>query len=241
MNLKYLTCFSLFITSFAHAQETTTDLWSGSADLGFTNLTGNTEETTITGQLSINRENKPWNWQNKFESFYSESKKIRTAEKYSALSKLSYNFLPTNYAFGRATYETNKFSGFAYQTSLILGLGWNIYDLETFKWDAEIGGGHRGARIDHPVAGEDKNRDEYIATASTQLDWQFAKTSSFGQYFSYEVGDLSGIFYSSSELRMTIAGDFFFTLTYNVKHTSDVPFGTEKVDTETIGSLTYKF
>ncbi|MDN3653550.1 DUF481 domain-containing protein [Thalassotalea ponticola] len=214
-------------------------LWSGTVDFGYTNLTGNTEESTMAGRVAVSRENKPWKWDITGESLFSENGNTRTAEKYAALSRLAYNFTEKNYVFGRATYETDKFSGFDYQATAIAGFGWNLYDEETFQWDIELGAGYRKSKVDDPLTGDDQN--EPIVTASTLIDYQFSQTTTFHQYLSLEKGSDTDIVYSRSELRVQAIENLAFKFSYNIKHTSDVPVGSENTDTETIVSLSYAF
>ena len=185
------------------------------------------------------RENAPWKWINTAKNLYNESNKDRTAEKYDFTSYLSYNFKEKYYAFGRAVYENDNFSGYDYQTNYTLGLGWNIRDEQAFKWNAELGAGYRTSIVEDSDLGDDQ--DEAIGTASTTFDWQFSKNSSLKQYFSVEVGSELTISYSTTEVSIKMREDLAFKLSYHVKHTSKVPQDTDKTDTETIASLNYTF
>ncbi|NMP15762.1 DUF481 domain-containing protein [Thalassotalea sp. Y01] len=239
MTIKYLALALSVASANVYAEDEAIKLWSGDVDFGYTNLTGNTEESTMAGKVSVTRENKPWKWDVIAESLFSETEDDRTAEKYMGFTRLAYNFTEKNYVFGRATYETDKFSGYDYQSTLTAGVGWNLYDLETLDWDLEAGAGYRSSKVEDPATGEDE--DEPIVTLSTLVDWQFSENASFKQYLSYEKGDESDIAYSRSELKVQVIGALAMKLSYNVKYQSEVPEGSEDTDTETIVSVTYSF
>ncbi|WP_371188110.1 YdiY family protein [Thalassotalea maritima] len=228
----------LLLSTSVRAEEALSP-WSGDVDFGYTKLTGNSDDSTMTGKIAAVWESQPWKWGVQADALGSKSEQQRTAEKYGLLTRLSYNFTDKNYVFARATYESDKFSGYDYQATATAGLGWNLYDLPTFSWDVELGAGFRTSKVDQNALGEDEN--EPIVTAGTVINYQLSDSADFNQYLSYEKGSDIDIFYSSSELAVKIIDALAMKLSYNYKYTSDVPVGTNDTDTETIVSLSYSF
>ncbi|OUS23244.1 hypothetical protein A9Q98_15975 [Thalassotalea sp. 42_200_T64] len=240
MTFKLLPLTLLLVSTSALSAETTEkqQLWSGDIEFGYTNLSGNTEETTTVGKFNLLRESAPWKFVGHVEGLNSEKEKERTAEKYSAFTRLEYNFTPKNYIFGRLSYEEDKFSGYDNQYTATTGLGWNVYDLETFDWDLEGGVGYRAGELEDPLLDDEK---ETIVRLSTLVDWKFSETGTFTQLLSTEMGDENTISYSKTAIKVQVIGQISLKLSYNIKYTEEVPDGTEHADKETVVSVTYSF
>ncbi|MDG1731775.1 MAG: DUF481 domain-containing protein [Thalassotalea sp.] len=223
-------------------------IWSGDIEFGYTNLSGNTEETTTVGKFLIKRESAPWKWQTFFEGLASEKEDERTAEKYGMFSRLEYNWTEKNYVFGRVSYEEDKFSGYEYQYTVTSGVGRNIYDLETLNWDVEAGLGFRSAESEDVIdeitgvlisLGE--TEEEPIVRLSTIFTWEFAENAKFLQLLGSELGDENTISYSRTALEVKVIGELALKVSYIVKYTEEVPIETEHADTETHVTLSYSF
>ncbi|TRX53921.1 YdiY family protein [Thalassomonas sp. M1454] len=223
-------------------------IWSGDIEFGYTNLSGNTEETTTVGKFLIKRESAPWKWQTFVEGLASEKDDERTAEKYGMFSRLEYNWTDKNYVFGRVSYEEDKFSGFKNQYTVTSGVGWNLYDLETLAWDVEAGLGYRfeeSEDIYDEITGAlislGEKEEEPIVRLSTIFSWDFAENAKFVQLLSSEMGDENTISYSRTALEVKIIGELALKVSYNIKYTEEVPAETEHADKETLVTLSYSF
>ncbi|WNC72094.1 DUF481 domain-containing protein [Thalassotalea psychrophila] len=238
--MKYnLLVISIALASSAVMAEEEVKLWSGDIDFGYTNLTGNTEETTTSGKVHVLRENAPWKWVGHIESLYSESNDEKSAERWGGFTRLEYNFTDHNYIFGRVSYDEDKFSGYDSQSTATAGFGWNLIKSEEMDWDFEAGAGYRSAKVEDPLIAEDE--EEVIYRLSTLFQWQFSPTSSFVQLLSTEVGDENTISLSESAIKVQVIGQVSLKVSYIVKHTDEVPVGIEDTDTETVVSVTYSF
>lgn len=238
--MKYkLLAISIALVSTSAMAEEDVKIWSGDVDFGYTNLTGNTEETTTSGKVHVLRESAPWKYVAHFESLYSESNDEKSAERWGAYTRLEYNFTDKNYVFGRVSYDEDKFSGYDSQSTATAGLGWNIIDSEEMDWDLEGGAGYRSAKVEDPLLAEDE--EEVIYRLSTLFKWQFSPTASFVQLLSTEIGDENTISLSESAIKVQVIGQVSLKVSYIVKHTDEVPVGIEDTDTETVVSVSYSF
>lgn len=234
-----LVALSIALSSTTAMAEEELKIWSGDVDFGYTNLTGNTEETTTSGKVHVLRESAPWKYVAHFETLYSESNDEKSAERWGAFTRLEYNFTEKNYVFGRISYDEDKFSGYDSQSTATTGLGWNLIDSEEMDWDFETGVGYRSAKVEDPLLAEDE--EETIVRLSTLFSWQFSPTASFVQLLSTEIGEENTISLSESALKVQVIGQLSLKVSYIVKHTEEVPVDTEDTDTETIVSVTYSF
>lgn len=252
MSFKLLPIVLALSAAPAFAEEATApdeevNIWSGDIEFGYIKFSGNTDETTTTGSFTLLRVDEPWKFALHGEGLGSEKEDERTAEKYSGFTRLSYNFTEKNYVFGRASYEEDKFSGFENQYTATAGLGWNLYDFETFKWDLETGLGYRFATAEDLVdeltgdiiLGEDE--EEPVLRIATALKWDFSDSGSFVQLLGTEIGDENTISYSETAVKLQIIGQLALKLSYKVKYTEEVPETIENTDTETMISVSYSF
>ncbi|WP_068547238.1 YdiY family protein [Thalassotalea crassostreae] len=242
-NLKLIAVAIAMSPALAFAEEAPAEeepkLWSGDVDLGYVNLSGNTNETTTSGQIHVVRENAPWKFVAHFETIYSEAEDVKTAEKYDAYTRLEYNYSDNKYVFGRLSYSIDKFSGFDDQYTATAGLGWNLYKEETLDWDVEAGLGYRVANVEDPLIAEDE--EESIFRLSTLLKWKFSETAEFVQLLSTEMGADNTISVSESAIKVQVIGAVSFKLAYLVKYTEEVPVGIEHSDKTTLASINYSF
>ena len=98
-------------------------LWSGDAEFGYVDTSGNTEETTIKGRAQANREQDEWRYNITFDSLNSTANDARSAEKYFLSNRLAYQYQENDYVFAYASYDDDRFSGFDYQATVSAGWG----------------------------------------------------------------------------------------------------------------------
>ena len=244
-----LTSTSLFAEEAKEVESTEKEhIWSGDIEFGYSHFTGNTEETNTVGKFLINRESELWHWQSYIEAIAKTKEGDRSDEKYAMFTRLEYNFTETNYVFGRTSYEEDKFSGYEKQYTGTSGLGWNIHDLESLSWDAEIGLGYRYAETEDVYDEETgsllalaKEQKEAIIRLATGFSWQFSENAKFTQTLSTEQGDENTVSTSKTAIELKIIGELALKLSYDVKYIKKVPLDTEHTDTETVATLSYSF
>ncbi|MCR8923665.1 DUF481 domain-containing protein [Dasania sp. GY-MA-18] len=218
-------------------------LWSGEIDASYINLSGNTEETTTSGAIHLTRKKDAWKYIIHAEGLSSVKDDVRTAEKYYAYNKLSYNFSEKSYYFGMLSYTDDNFGGYDYQSTAIAGLGRNLLNVENMVWDIEAGLGYRVSKIeadaDAMVAEDDQ--DEAILRLATLYTWTISDSANFLQSLSSEVGEENSISQSETALKVKINSSLSLKLAYKIKYTDEVPVDTKRADKETLVSLSYSF
>lgn len=232
---NFIICSTLSITPCAFAA-TDDSTWGGEAELGLVTTSGNTETTTANFKGKL--ENKRVQWHHLFalETLHSNSANNSTAERYLLTAKSDYKISDASYAFGRFSYEDDRFSGFDYRATETLGYGRHLINTETFKLDAESG---LGVRQSKPEAGSSDS--EGIVYLSGNFKWDLSQTSVLTQDLFTEIGEDATITKSVTGLKSQINGSLAMKITYTAKQTSKVPLGVEKTDTETAVTLVYSF
>jgi len=210
--------------------------WGGEAELGLVTTSGNTETTTANFKSKLENNREQWHHLFTFETLHSSSEENNTAERYLLTAQSDYKINDISYAFGRFSYEDDRFSGFEYRATETLGYGRHIIREKTLKFDVE---GGPGVRQSKPEIGSSDS--EAILYLSGKLKWDVSETSVFTQNLFSEIGEDVTATKSVTGLKTQINGDLAMKATYTVKQLSEVPVGIDKTDTETAITLVYSF
>lgn len=235
VQVKFLAVLILLYAGLLQAEDNL-GVWQGSVELGFVNTTGNTETETINAKAKAQLEQQRWRYTVTYESLTSSDQGVTTAERYVANGQSDYKFGEHNYFFMMLNYEDDRFSGYEYRVSEALGYGRRVVDYPSLTLDLEAGPGARQSKLS--TGGSE---DEVTLRGAAKLAWKLSDTSSLTEDLSTEVGEDSTISKSVTALIAQINGSLATKITYTVKHTSAVPVGVEKTDTEMAVTLVYSF
>lgn len=211
-------------------------IWSSEAELGFIQTTGNTETESLNFRFGLNNKRKDWEHTLKVESTNSSDSTGATAERYFLSFKSQYSLSELDYLFGRIKYEDNRFSGYNYQASEVLGYGRRLVNSGKLKINTEVGAGVRQNSFDNG-----SSNAESIFVIGGDVNWKISKTASLTEEITIEIGEDRTISKSVSGLETKINHSLSSKITYTVKNSSDVPVGTRKTDTELAVTLVYAF
>jgi len=225
------------LTTNAYSETVAGDnIWKGAAELGFVSTSGNTETETINAKGKISTEQDKWRHTGEISTLKSSDDISTTAEKYGLSGQSDYKFSEFNYFFVVIRYEDDRFSGYDYRISEALGYGRRVIADPKMTLDLEIGPGARQSKLD---SGASEN--EALLRGAAKFDWAISNSSKFGEALTIEAGEDSTITKSVTSLTSQIAGSLAMKVSYTVNHTSDVPVGKEKTDSETGITLVYSF
>lgn len=226
----------LCVTTLAQAVEFRGSEWTGAGEFGYLATSGNTDTQSLSAKLGLTNERARWRHTLGLEATNNADNDVTTAERYAANWQSDYKLSEIDYLFGRLSYETDKFSGYDYRTSETLGYGRRVLKTDNMTLDLEAGAGARQSKLE--TGG---NENEAILRLAGKYAWQISPTSKFTQELSSDIGADATISKSVTALQTDIVGNLAMKLSYTVEHTSAVPVGVEKTDTETMASLVYKF
>lgn len=218
--------------------------WAAEVALGLIVTSGNTETESLSGNAQVVHEREYWRHTGKLEAFKSSQEDPTTgedqttADRWLASAKSDYKIGGgANYLFAMVTYEDDRFSGYDYQASEVVGYGRNIIQRPDMKLDAEVGVGARQRKEE--LSGESVN--DAIARLGGKFEWNFSASATFAQELNVETGEEATITTSLTSLSSQLVGNLAAKLAFRVKNVSDVPAGVDKTDTETTANLVYKF
>lgn len=224
---------TLFATSVVAAQQSG---WSGEGELGIITTTGNTENQSINAKAKGVYVNDPWRHSAFLEAYNNADKLRTTAERYLLSGKSDRKTSDTDYLFGLVTYEDDRFSGYDYRVSEVLGFGRRVIQNPNLTLDLEAGPGARQSKLN-----EGQLENELMLRLAGDLKWKLNNTAEFSETASTEIGEDVTISKSVTALKARVVGALAMKLAYTIKNTSKVPVETKKTDSETALTLVYAF
>ena len=230
---------AILIANNAYAEEAVADksLWKASAELGFVSSTGNTETETLNAKAKISTDRKDWRHKAEAAALNSSDATTRTAQKFTLLGKSDYKLEgDKNFLFGRISYENEKFSGYDYRVTEVLGYGRRVIEDADMTLDLEVGPGARQSKLDNG-----DTESESLLFAAANLGWVISPTSTFGEELTVEASEDVTVTKSVTSLTSQVNGSLSMKVTFTYKNTSEVPVGVEETDTETAITLVYNF
>ncbi len=216
----------------AHAQ------WSGEVAAGYLATSGNTSTQSLNGKIGVDYTTETWKNSFKALSVYTTDQGDTSAERYAVSDKVDWKFGGgRNYIFAAVDWEKDLFGGIRERTSETAGYGRNVLVGPTHLLDLEIGAGARQQKAN--VTGE--REEDLIFRGSGLYVWKLTETSQFSEGVKVESGESNTFVEALSELKVSIIGNLFATISYTVRHNTDVPDGTDRTDSFTAINLSYTF
>lgn len=217
----------------AHAQE---EPVTASIALGYVGTTGNTETTTFNTEMLLTLRTENWTHNGKFQALGSQENDVTTAERYYLEEKSDYNIDEDQYVYGKGTYTDDRFSGFDYQAMLGAGYGRHLIRRDDFDLQAFGGPGYRENAIS-----DGDNVGEGVLSLGENLTWRISDSAALTQSFITDIGEELTVSKFDIGLETNIVGNITTKVSFQARHISEVPVGTEKTDTMTSVSLVYNF
>lgn len=221
---------------------------TGEGEVGYLMTSGNTETQSLNARLGLTYETSSWRNKLQSETVYGSEEDAETGEdvttnqRFLVSGKSNYRFDARNSVYGLVVYEDDRFSGFKYQLTASAGYNRQIIDSETISWEAEAGPGYRLNKLeDDATTADDVEEGEVIFHAGTLFAYSISDTATFTEDLSVDTGADNTITRSATSLRLKINSYISAKISYNLKHTSEVPADTDNTDTETALTLVYGF
>ena len=210
--------------------------WAITAGLGYVSTSGNTNTDTLIFKIDAAYEIEKWKHEVKFDTLNASTDDVSTADRMRLNAQSNYKFRKRDYFFGSFYWEDDEFSGFEYQTKLIIGYGRKIINTDKHKLDGEVGPGYRYFKPDNLPSD-----DEALLRLAGKYKWIISDYSNFTQDLFYDYGEEQEEWRSVTALRTSIYESLALRLQYEVRYLDIVPVGTDNYDRTTTVSLDYEF
>jgi putative salt-induced outer membrane protein len=154
------------------------------------------------------------------------------------------------YAFGALRYEDDRFSGFDYQSSVALGVGYKFIDTETTKLAGRAGPGFRSLRqevlikdasgaVIQRIPGE--SQSDAVLTAGVDFMHAFNANTKVIDTFLAEAGSSNTSLQNDLALQVKMSEKLALSAGFGVRNNSKPPAGLKELDTTTTLNLVYGF
>ena len=213
---------------------------SGSVEASFANATGNTENLTaiLRGKLEVDQ----GATEHRFEAAarYAESAQSgeadreRTQEAFFASYQLDADLSERVFAFGRARYDYDAFSGFEHRVFAGTGFGVRLRETEALNWTVSGGPGLRWTQREAPEVMPDdfaRRVTEVSAYAASDLDWDISEAVAFEQDARITYTETSTTLEAEAGLRSKLTEALSARVSYRVQHETMPIEGREATDT----------
>ena len=212
--------------------------FSGTGELGFSNNTGNTENTALYAALKLNYAKNNYEFKSLTETNYKSEDGKRTEERYllDLQNNFFYNEEKSFYSFLGLRLEQNRFEDIELDTTLSAGLGKVLYKSEVAKLSGELGAGYQSTDF------KTKNIDsesQVVAIAKINYTHKINEQVGFEQDLTFTNGSERKKYESNSALKVKVATKANLKLSYKVRHNDTPAANTKKTDTQTLITLTY--
>ena len=254
--IKIISAACLLVSAAtAIAAEEVKSPWKSSAELGYVNVSGNTNTETLKAAIDISYEIEKWAHKVHADALSSKTESTdttvvpavttseRSAAKWLASGQSDYKFTDFDYFYALLSYEDDRFSGFQYQAKLGLGYGRRVIHTDNHELRLEVGPGYRMYRLEQlpPPAPAEETRDETLLRLNAGYAWKISETSVFKEDLTYEAGQDQDEWKSVTALTAKINSTLAMKISHTVKNLDKVPAGSEHYDRETAVTLVFTF
>lgn len=226
-------------TAIANAEDKdapTPPFWKSEVELGSVTTTGNTDTSSTNAGLKTKRKGLEWDFTYELQGLTSEEDGVKSKEKYNTLAQFDRNFTDTTYMAIRGDYEKDRFSGYDYQATASVGLGYRLLKKTNMELDIEGAPGYRRDKVEDEDATE-----EGMFRLTGNFRWEVAPTTALTQKLETELSENNTVYRSESSLQSQISGRLATKLSYTTEYTEEVPEDTKQQDSEFSVTLVYGF
>jgi len=222
---------------------------TATAQVGYVASHGNTVASTANLKFDGVYNADAWKHELTLAGLYGKSTGIVSAERLDAAWQSNYAFTDRLYAFGALHYDDDKFSGFQYQETAAVGVGYSIFKQSDATLDAQAGVGERRLRpelIGNDAAGDVISRTPLeaesgaVATATLKGSYAFNASTKLIDTLHLETGKGDTLLQNDIGVSVTMSSALSLVAAYEIKHNSSPPAGLGKSDSLITFNLAYQ-
>lgn len=161
----------------------------------------------------------------------------QTQRRWGAAYKLDYLIRERLYAFGRASYDEDAFSGFDYRLGGSFGAGYFISKSDRLIWKVEAGPGYQYSPIDNT----DEVLSNFALYGASETDWTIREGLLFEQDFRVTWTSPTTTFQSVTSISAALTEAFSVGGAFEVRHETNPPAGFVNTDTILRANVSYGF
>ena len=230
--------------------------WSMRALAGYSKTGGNTDNSSANGLFHVAHVMGKWKVLFGLDALYGTTKGETTSQSIGVRAQGNYNFTPKLFWYVGAGYLDDRFSGFAYQTAVKTGVGYQIFNSDATKLTVQGGIGYLWLRkeflVKDAVGGVTERLDydpntgiPYEAEHNVAFDGAITFEHNFNQYTKLLAGvtvlasSANTLTTGTIALQVKMSNRLALAAGYQLINNSTPPAGSGHRDTLTTLSLVY--
>lgn len=244
-----LVACTLGIAGTARAQEAMQG-WSGKGELGYVVSHGNSESESANAKLDATLSYERWKHGFFFGALYGRNTNVTSAQRVETRIQSDYQTTRRLFAFGALRYEDDRFSGFDFQSSISVGMGYRFIDTDTTKLAGRVGVGYQRLRPEVLVKDANGVVIDRIPGATTSsalatggIDYEHALNDNVHivDKFLVDSGLSNTSLQNDLSLQVKMTEKLALSAGYAVRDNTNPPPGLKKLDTVTTLNFVYGF
>lgn len=213
------------------------DGWAGEVTLGISNKTGNTDNFDIELNGRAVRDGERWRQTFRTRIEYATKSNLVTEQSLLVEHQTDYKFSERSYMFGQIKFRNERFSGYDYRLSGVLGYGYSVVKSEKVLWNLEAAPGYRLNRIQDVATTE----GELIVQGTSNFTWEWTESTKLTNVTRLSFGSDSSTLENDTALTMRISARLSGRIGYLIEHETNPPAGSQNTSTTSKLSLVYGF
>ncbi|MEM6900596.1 MAG: DUF481 domain-containing protein [Pseudomonadota bacterium] len=234
--------------ALAQDEEEANTGWTGEGSLSAGITTGNTDTVDLGVGLKGQKETEKWTFAAEAGYDYGEVDGEETRNRWFVAGQVDRKLGERLYAFTRATYEQDNFSGFDTRLFVGVGAGYHIFKGEKLRWTIEAAPGFRRDEVADtldlgppPVVIEGGVENNFALRGSSQFAYDFNENVGLTNDTSVVWTDLSTQTINTTALNAGLTDAITARISFEVRNDTNPPDGFVNTDTATRLSIVYGF
>ena len=227
------------------------DVWLGKGQLGVVDSQGNTDSKSANAAIDMTRYHGPWKHASLIlRVSMGRAPALTAAERWNALWQSNYDINANVFSFGELRYGHDMFSGFQYQASGSVGLGYKLINTDATKLSAQVGVGYRELRPENLIknsAGAVVYRvllpssNSAVLSAAVDYSQALTSTTTLSDKFLLESGSDDTLLTDALALTVKMSTSLALSLGYTLQDNTKPPAGLKKLDSLETINLVFAF
>ncbi|HEX7382199.1 MAG TPA: DUF481 domain-containing protein [Nevskiaceae bacterium] len=211
--------------------------WAATATLGYLSTHGNTNSTSANFKGALGHNWDEWANVLRGQANYASDNHAVSAQSWEVGDQLRRALSEREYLFGFVDYLNDRFAGVNERISEAVGYGRRVFESPRQELDLDGGVGLNQQR----EFGQDQFVTQPMAVFGGAYRFRISDHAQFIQTVLVEAGTKNTYINPVSELKLTIIGNLFATLDYELRYNTSVPEGSVHTDTIQTVNIGYSF
>jgi putative salt-induced outer membrane protein len=224
-------------------------VWTGTGQVGYVSSQGNSEGKSANAAIDTAFVDDPWKHTFHLAGLYGQSADIVSAERWDTLWQSNYNLTANLFTFGALHYQRDMFSGFQYQATGSVGLGYKLIDTGATQLSTQVGVGYGKLRPEDLTTNPNgsitrtlqPSESSALGTFGVNYSQKLTGTTTLSDKLLVESGSINTSVTNSLAVAVKVSTKLALSVAYSLQDNTSPPAGLKKVDTQETINLVYSF